>query len=914
MVEEGEEESDEDDDDAVTPLDPSRSPRSRSPLGPGRALTIEDADDDGEEGKLADDGGGNEPRGKGHNGNYHFNDKRGKGGAGGRTTKKKKGGGRKTKGQQQSKYGMGRRGLDAKSTVAGLNAAPMAVLNTPMARALATAAAPPGTVSLRTKRAVTLLDSAAERNPRATILRGKVEAGDGAFPKRSSTCNWKGRTNPKSKEGKLMKLQADQAKHGMEEVFKAKVAITYKDLVKPVRIQDVSAIMEDLGRAAPERIVERATAGVPVQDEESLSEVEVVSLIWAVETTRRREVLSLSRLHSKELMAMGDSEEFVRIVGDQTGWFGRQLLMPDNDYVQAFDIVIMFLLIFVFVTLPLCLAFERTNKALRTVNLICDGIFFMDIMKNFNTGYVNEQKVIIVQRDRVVNNYLRTWFLIDLLSCFPITEIVEVAGSKGNQMFNGKKVLKMLRLVRMTKLIKLLRASQLVNKVRHQWVVTMEYYHIHVSDSVLKLVRLFIMMLTLAHWGSCILFLLLRTYKYPKQSWAVLWNLVEHTTGDEVVSVGHAYSWGVYKSLLLVVGQAFQEFPAAQICVTTRGWCLIESWMTLVGTFAGTFFNAAVVSTITAIIVNSNVSTQEFDEQLLRTNEYMRALHLPTELRDRIRDYYFHRWSEGKIFDESLILERLNPELCTEILFYKIRELIPKVPLLRTAGKRFPEILATAMDPQVFIEGDAVFIEGEHGQMMYFIDKGLAEILVSAVGNEVVRLIADGCFFGEAACILKCRRTATIRCKQIMSVYGVHRDTIEPCLTDYPDVGEYLVRLAKTRVERLQQLQVNARLTEGETLLDAEDEEDMRTPLFQSATKSWNSTIKYNANQAGGRGGIKIRQSIWAKKKNQIIAARDGDDGDAADPAPPFTDDRDTAQKQKLHRVRNVTVLQVPKT
>ncbi|KAH8048448.1 voltage-gated potassium channel [Aureococcus anophagefferens] len=716
-----------------------------------------------------------------------------------------------------------------------------------------------------------------------------VEAGDGAFPKRSSTCNWKGRTNPKSKEGKLMKLQADQAKHGMEEVFKAKVAITYKDLVKPVRIQDVSAIMEDLGRAAPERIVERATAGVPVQDEESLSEVEVVSLIWAVETTRRREVLSLSRLHSKELMAMGDSEEFVRIVGDQTGWFGRQLLMPDNDYVQAFDIVIMFLLIFVFVTLPLCLAFERTNKALRTVNLICDGIFFMDIMKNFNTGYVNEQKVIIVQRDRVVNNYLRTWFLIDLLSCFPITEIVEVAGSKGNQMFNGKKVLKMLRLVRMTKLIKLLRASQLVNKVRHQWVVTMEYYHIHVSDSVLKLVRLFIMMLTLAHWGSCILFLLLRTYKYPKQSWAVLWNLVEHTTGDEVVSVGHAYSWGVYKSLLLVVGQAFQEFPAAQICVTTRGWCLIESWMTLVGTFVGTFFNAAVVSTITAIIVNSNVSTQEFEEQLLRTNEYMRALHLPTELRDRIRDYYFHRWSEGKIFDESLILERLNPELCTEILFYKIRELIPKVPLLRTAGKRFPEILATAMDPQVFIEGDAVFIEGEHGQMMYFIDKGLAEILVSAVGNEVVRLIADGCFFGEAACILKCRRAATIRCKQIMSVYGVHRDTIEPCLTDYPDVGEYLVRLAKTRVERLQQL--------------------------QSATKSWNSTIKYNANQAGGgRGGIKIRQSIWAKKKNQIIAARDGDDGDAADPAPPFTDDRDTAQKQKLHRVRNVTVLQVPKT
>jgi hyperpolarization activated cyclic nucleotide-gated potassium channel 1 len=342
---------------------------------------------------------------------------------------------------------------------------------------------------------------------------------------------------------------------------------------------------------------------------------------------------------------------------------------------------------------------------------------------------------------------------------------------------------------------------------------------------------------------------------------------VETGTGEEVVSVAHCYSWGVYKTLMLVIGDSYQEFPSAQICYDTTGWCMIESWMTLTGAFIGCFFNAAVVSTITAIIVNSNVSTQEFEEQLLRTNEYMRSLHLPTELRDRIRDYYFHRWSEGKIFDETLILERLNPELCTEILFYKIRELIPKVPMLRTAGKRFPEVLAKTMEPQIFIEGDVVVTEGESGDTLYFIDKGLAEILVQAAGNEVIRLIADGCFFGEAACILHTRRTATIRCKHIMSVYGVHSEAIESMLLDFPEVGEYLEKLARARVQRLKVLKVNSTITESDHLLNVEDEEDSRTPLFMHAMQNYsaeraNEGLRSNTAHANGPLG---RVSQWAK-------------------------------------------------
>ncbi|KAH8078516.1 voltage-gated potassium channel [Aureococcus anophagefferens] len=568
--------------------------------------------------------------------------------------------------------------------------------------------------------------------------------------------------------------------------FAGRVREAFGQRTGATKASDVEALMTALGRTAPKRLVDHALSALGFDERQSLDEQAVVDLCLIIEKRRARAVVDRCKRHSADLMHVSGNDDFM------------------------FDLFIMVILLYVFVSLPLCLAFDRINARLKWVNLACDCCFMIDIAKNLNTGFVDEHGTIIMERRQVFYNYLKTWLVIDLSSSIqrsiPITEILEIAGSSGSgsSYLRSTKSLRMLRLIRMTKLLKLLRASQLVNKVRNLWIETLEYYRVHVSDSSVKLLRLFAMMLTLSHWGSCLMFILLKSYNYPRQAWAVRWKLVRHDSGVPLVSVAHCYSWGIYKSLLLVVGTAFQEFPSAQICYDTQGWCLVESWMTLAGLFLGCFFNAAVVSTITAIIVNSNVSTQEFEEQLLRTNEYMRSLHLPTELRDRIREYYFHRWSEGKIFDETLILERLNPELCTEILFYKIRELVPKVPLLRTSGKRFPELLAASMEPQVFVAGDIVVTEGETGNTMYFIDKGVV------------------------------KRTATIRCKHIMSVYGVDGDTVQVALSDYPDVGAYLERVARKRIARLDALRVNSAMEPGAPGLDEDDDEDMRTPLFQS--------------------------------------------------------------------------------
>lgn len=39
---------------------------------------------------------------------------------------------------------------------------------------------------------------------------------------------------------------------------------------------------------------------------------------------------------------------------------------------------------------------------------------------NFNTGYIDENNNLILQYQQICQNYLKTWFLFDLMSSIPI--------------------------------------------------------------------------------------------------------------------------------------------------------------------------------------------------------------------------------------------------------------------------------------------------------------------------------------------------------------------------------------------------------------------------------------------------------------------------------------------------------------
>ena len=185
---------------------------------------------------------------------------------------------------------------------------------------------------------------------------------------------------------------------------------------------------------------------------------------------------------------------------------------------------------------------------------------------------------------------------------------------------------------------------------------------------------------------------------------------------------------------------------------------------------------------MSAIIVNANLSRRSYQDQLNATNEYMRSKRLPPALRDRVRGYFQLRFSEGRMFNEGNILNNLNPELRKEISSYNTRGLLEKVPLLCNSPIRFFQVLAGELVPHLFFAGDTVVHENEAGDEVYFIDSGILEILLQCVGNTVVRVIADGSFFGEGAVLSGDGRSATIRVKTMARAGAAKRSGDAPSL------------------------------------------------------------------------------------------------------------------------------------
>lgn len=62
---------------------------------------------------------------------------------------------------------------------------------------------------------------------------------------------------------------------------------------------------------------------------------------------------------------------------------------------------------------------KQNNLAWLVLDSVVDVIFLIDIVLNFHTTFVGPAGEVISDARLIRMNYLKTWFVIDLLSCLP---------------------------------------------------------------------------------------------------------------------------------------------------------------------------------------------------------------------------------------------------------------------------------------------------------------------------------------------------------------------------------------------------------------------------------------------------------------------------------------------------------------
>lgn len=98
------------------------------------------------------------------------------------------------------------------------------------------------------------------------------------------------------------------------------------------------------------------------------------------------------------------------------------------------DVWIILVLLFVAVTLPVRIAFYETDSTLwKIINYTVDSSFAIDVVLTFFTAVPDpENNDLITDKSTIAKMYLKSWFLIDVISIVPIDKLMTEGSNKLN--------------------------------------------------------------------------------------------------------------------------------------------------------------------------------------------------------------------------------------------------------------------------------------------------------------------------------------------------------------------------------------------------------------------------------------------------------------------------------------------------
>lgn len=120
------------------------------------------------------------------------------------------------------------------------------------------------------------------------------------------------------------------------------------------------------------------------------------------------------------------------------------------------DWIILCLTYYTAIMVPYNVAFKNKTSedvSLLVLDSIVDVIFFIDIVLNFHTTFVGPSGEVVSDPRIIRMNYLKSWFIIDLLSCLPydVFNAFDQDEDEIGSLFSALKVVRLLRLGRVVR-------------------------------------------------------------------------------------------------------------------------------------------------------------------------------------------------------------------------------------------------------------------------------------------------------------------------------------------------------------------------------------------------------------------------------------------------------------------------------
>ncbi|KAF1376595.1 hypothetical protein PFLUV_G00213100 [Perca fluviatilis] len=470
----------------------------------------------------------------------------------------------------------------------------------------------------------------------------------------------------------------------------------------------------------------------------------------------------------------------------------------------TWDWIILILTFYTAIMVPYNVSFKtkQNNLAWLVVDSIVDVVFLIDIVLNFHTTFVGPAGEVISDAKLIRMNYLRTWFVIDLLSCLPydiinafehVDEDVITSASRSSNLRESSifhrnttrtedHVLPGLSsLFSSLKVIRLLRLGRVARKLDHY----LEY-------GAAVLVLLVCVFGLVAHWLACIWYSIgdyevidETTNTIKTDSW--LYQLA--------LSIGTPYRYNasgtgqweggpnkdtLYISSLYFTMTSLTTIGFGNIAPATDGEKIFSVAMMMVGSL----LYATIFGNVTTIFQQMYTNTNRYHEMLNNVRDFLQLYQIPKGLSERVMDFIVSTWAMSKGIDTDKVLSICPKDMRADICVHLNRQVFNDHPAFRLASDGCLRSLAVEFQTTHCAPGDLIFHIGESVDTLCFVVSGSLEVIQD---DEVIAILGKGDVFGDVFWkeTTPARSCANVRALTYCDLHVIRRDALMRVLEFY---------------------------------------------------------------------------------------------------------------------------------
>ncbi|XP_040920478.1 potassium voltage-gated channel subfamily H member 5-like [Toxotes jaculatrix] len=433
----------------------------------------------------------------------------------------------------------------------------------------------------------------------------------------------------------------------------------------------------------------------------------------------------------------------------------------------TWDWVILILTFYTAIMVPYNVSFKtkQNNLAWLVLDSVVDVIFLIDIVLNFHTTFVGPAGEVISDAKLIRMNYMKTWFVIDLLSCLPydiinafenVDEDVVISTSPASHLRESSNFHRnttrtedsvlpgLSSLFSSLKVVRLLRLGRVARKLDHY----LEY-------GAAVLVLLVCVFGLVAHWLACIWYSIgdyevidETTNTIKTDSW--LYQLA--------VSIGTPYRYNasgtgqweggpnkdtLYISSLYFTMTSLTTIGFGNIAPTTDGEKIFSVAMMMVGSL----LYATIFGNVTTIFQQMYTNTNRYHEMLNNVRDFLKLYQVPKGLSERVMDFIVSTWAMSKGIDTDKVLSICPKDMRADICVHLNRQVFNDHPAFRLASDGCLRSLAVEFQTTHCAPGDLIFHIGESVDTLCFVVSGSLEVIQD---DEVIAILGKGDVFGDA--------------------------------------------------------------------------------------------------------------------------------------------------------------------